>query len=106
MFGAPVGTVNITANGYLVQRTNATTGVVVNTTCRVFNIHLVSSSTASVLTISNGQSGSVYLKLTGTISTGATFDFGVHGVLFPSGAYATVDGNIVSATIVCRGDSA
>lgn len=105
MYGSPAGSVYIAASGYIVQRTNVTTNVGVNTPTRIFNIHLISGGTASVLTISNGQTGNVMLKVTGAINTGSTFDFGVNGVTFPAGAYVTVDVNIVSATINCRGDS-
>lgn len=106
MYGAPVGTINVTSTGQLLTYNNNTDGNIgVDYKCRIFNIHLISSSTASVLTISNGISGSVFIKVTGTISTGVTFDFGINGVVFSSGAYITVDANIVSATIACRADA-
>lgn len=105
MYGSPVGSVNISTSGYLVNRTNVTTGIVVNTPTRIFNMHLISTSTASVITISNGQNGTVYIKETGSISTGKTFDYGINGHSFPAGAYVTVDGNIVTATFACRGDN-
>jgi hypothetical protein len=101
----PVGTINTNATGYLISSTTtdaAGTNVnVVPIGTRIYNIHLISSGTASVLTIANGNGGTTYIKVTGTVSTGATFDFGHHGVTFPAGAYITVDGNIVSTSIAC-----
>lgn len=110
MYGAPVGSLLVTANGQLVTRTNTTTNVVVIPPVRIFNIHLISGGTASVLTLSNnsdinGVGGTVWVKVTGAINTGSTFDFGINGIAFPKGAFITVDVNIVSATISFRADS-
>lgn len=102
MYGMPVGTVYVTTSGYLTTTTINPSNKTVNSPDIIFNIHLISSSTASVLTISNGQTGNVMIKVTGIISTGATFDFGINGMTFPLGAYVTVDGNIVSASIATR----
>lgn len=104
MYGSPVGTLNITGSGYLITHVNSTTSMTTNLSTRVFLVHLISGGSPSVLTISNGQTGSVLLKMTGTANTGVNFDFGINGILFPQSAYATVDGNIVSATIILRGD--
>lgn len=107
MYGAPVGTVSISATGYILSSTTTdAAGTAVNNPIgtRIFNIHLISSGTPSVLNIANGNGGTNYLKLTGTASTGVTFDLGVNGICFPNGAYATVDGNIVTAQINCRSD--
>lgn len=107
MYGAPVGTVNITTSGYLTTTTitdASSTTVSIPTGTRIFHIHLISSSTASVLTIQNGQGGTTFVNETGVISKGADFDFGFHGISFPLGAYVTVDGNIVTAAITCRAD--
>jgi len=108
MYGSPVGTVSISATGYVISSTTTdAAGTTVNNpvSTRIFNIHLISGGTASVLNIANGQGGTNYLKLTcPVVSTGNTFDFGVNGVVFPLGAYATVDGNIVTAQINCRAD--
>lgn len=102
MYGNPVGTIYVTTSGYLTTTVIQPIGKTVNLPDIVFNIHLISGSTASVLTISNGQTGNVMIKITGTISTGQTFDFGINGMTFPLGAYITVDGNIVSASIATR----
>ena len=107
MYGAPTGTVVVTANGYLTTTSVTDAGsttVLLPTGTRVFNIHLVSTSTPSVLKISNGQTGTVAINVTGTASIGSTFDFGFHGHSFPNGAYVTVDANIVTAAISCRAD--
>lgn len=62
---------------------------------RIFMVHIVSGGTASVVSLKNGTaSGSTnYLTLTGTISTGATFNFGDKGILFPSGCFVVTDTN-------------
>ena len=103
MLGVGVGTVNVTANGYLTTSTSSPS-TYLPTGTRVFHIHLISTGTASVLTIQNGQGGTTFIKVTGTVSTGVDFDFGIYGQSFPAGAYVTVDGNIVSAAIVCKAD--
>ena len=66
---------------------------------RVFWIHLISGGTASVLAVHNGTSASdtQILSLTGTISTGATFNF-AGGARFPAGCYVNVDTNISNVT--------
>lgn len=68
---------------------------------RVYNINLISTGTASVIQLKSGTAsgGTIWIQETGTISTGKTFDYGVHGHYFPSGCFVTVDGNIVSAEI-------
>jgi hypothetical protein len=107
MLGVGVGTVNITGSGYLTTSSvtdAAGSTVYLPTGTRIFHIHLISGGSASVLTIQNGQGGTTYIKVTGTANTGADFDFGIYGQSFPLGAYATVDGNIVSAAIVCKAD--
>ena len=107
MLGQTAGTVNITGSGFLISTTitdagSTTVNIPVGT--RIFHIHLISSGTASVLNIANGQGGTNYIKFTGTVSTGADVDFGIYGQSFPNGAYVTVDANIVSASIVCKAD--
>lgn len=106
MYGETGGVIDITASGYLITRTInlLPTSIVENPSTRIFHIHLISGSTASVITISNGQNGTVFIKETGSFSTGADFDYGPFGVTFPMGAYVTVDGNIVSAAITCKAD--
>jgi len=70
---------------------------------RVFNMHLISGGTASVIALINGgSSGTTYIKETGTANTGKTFDYGTEGHLFPNGCYADVDANIVSVLVSCR----
>lgn len=106
MYGETGGVINITASGYLITRTinlvpNAKTEY---PETRIFHIHLISGSTASVIQIANGQGGTNYITETGSFSTGADFDYGPIGITFPKGAYVTVDGNIVSAAITCKAE--
>lgn len=71
---------------------------------RVFSISLISGGTASVLSLYDGTSasGNLQISFTGTASTGAVVNF-AGGMRFPNGCFASVDGNISSATIVfCR----
>lgn len=67
---------------------------------RVFWIHIISGGTASVLAVHNGTSasGTQILSLTGTASTGATFNF-AGGARFPAGCYLNVDANVTSVTV-------
>lgn len=62
---------------------------------RVFMVHIVSGGTPSVVSLKNGTaSGSAnFLTLTGTASTGATFNFGDKGIQFASGCFVVTDTN-------------
>ena len=108
MYGETVGTVSISASGYIISSTTTdAAGVAVNNPkgTRIFHIHLISGGTATVLNISNGLGGTNYIKATAAVvSSGNDFDFGALGMFFPNGAYATVDGNIVTAQIICKQD--
>jgi hypothetical protein len=68
---------------------------------RLYCVSLVSGGTASVLSLLNGSSasGTQYVSITGTISTGVVINF-AGGMRFPDGLYADVDSNISSATFV------
>ena len=62
---------------------------------RIFNIHLVSGSTASTTTFRDGTSasGTAYFQADGLSSKGANFNF-AGGLRFPSGCYMDTDANI------------
>ena len=109
MLGETIGSININSTGYLISRTrqqvdgNVTTTITDYPHTVITHIHLISNAGGgSVLTINNGQTGTQQINLTGTTSKGMDFDFGIWGIDFPEGAYITVDGNIQSATIVCK----
>lgn len=106
MWGETGGTISITASGYLITRTLAMqpSSITQHPETRIFHIHLVSGATASVINIANGQGGTTLITETGSFSTGADFDYGPIGITFPLGAYVTVDGNIVSASITCKAE--
>jgi hypothetical protein len=104
MEGAPVGTIFMTASGYVISTLNTTTGQTNSAPTRVLNVHIISGGTAAVVTFKNGSGGNTYLSLTGTASTGATFDFGHHGHTFPSGCYVTFDANTTSVAVEGRAD--
>lgn len=108
MLGETVGTILVTGSGYLITRVNNINGSTVTEYPEtvITHIHLISTSTASVLTIQNGQGGTTWVSETGTISKGIDFDFGIWGITFPKGAYITADGNIVSAAITCKANKA
>lgn len=67
---------------------------------RVFSIHIISGGTASVLAVYNGTgtNGTQLLSLTGTLSTGATFNF-AGGFRFSAGCYLDVDSNVTSVSV-------
>ena len=108
MLGETVGTISISGNGYLITRVNNINGTTVTEYPEtvITHIHLISSSTASNLTVSNGSGGTVWINITGVVSKGTDFDFGVWGISFPLGAYITVDGNIVTATFTYKANKA
>lgn len=69
---------------------------------RVFAVHIISGGVASVVSLRNGTSASdtAYVTETGTVGTGATFNYGTQGILFPNGCFVDVDGNTTSALVV------
>ena len=89
------GTKIITADG------EATTAGVPT---RVKSIHIISGGggAAVVALNNNGSSGTVYIKETGTVSTGKTFYYGEDGMLFPLGCFVDVDSNTTSVLVCCR----
>lgn len=105
MLGETIGTINVSATGYLITRIeNPASGAITKFPETVItHIHLISTSGGgSVLTIANGQGGTTVVSATGTTSKGIDFDFGIWGITFSSGAYITVDGNISNAAITCK----
>lgn len=107
MLGETVGTLDVTTastTAYLItgKTIDGLSGQPLPT--RIFHIHLVSSSTASNLQIANGSGGTVRINITGTISKGIDFDFGMWGITFPKGASIVTDANIVEAAITCKAD--
>ncbi len=68
---------------------------------RLYCVSLISGGTASVLSLLNGVdgSGTQYVSITGTVSTGIVVNF-AGGLRFPNGLFADVDSNISSATFV------
>lgn len=68
---------------------------------RVFHIHIISGGGGgSVVSLRNGSSGSgtIWITQTGTTSTGATFNYGMQGILFPAGCFVSTDAN--SANVI------
>jgi hypothetical protein len=92
------GSQRITASGIVGPTVD---GVTHPKPIRLFCVSLVSGGTASVLSLLNGTSasGTQYVSITGTISTGTVVNF-AGGLRFPDGLYASADGNISSATFV------
>lgn len=107
MLGETIGTLDFntaSTSGYLITRVENPGNVTRNPHTVITHIHLISSSTASNLQIANGLGGTVRINITGTISKGIDFDFGVWGITFPLGAYVTSDANLVEAAISCKAD--
>ena len=105
MYGAPVGTLQLTSTGgYLITNTNVTTGVVTNEPVRIFHLSLTSGTSASTIQILNGVGGNVVINESGTAVKGAEFDYGFHGHTYPNGAYVVTDANFISGSVAIRGD--
>ncbi len=107
MLGETVGTVSMSASGYVTSTviTDATNNtVLIPKSTRIFHMHLISDTTASNVLVANGQGGTTQINITGTISKGVDFDFGIWGITFPNGAYVTVDAHTVSVQITCKAD--
>lgn len=66
----------------------------------VYGVNIVSDTTAGVVTLRDGTSGSAtaILQLTGTISKGVYIDFG-QGIIFPGGCYVSLDAHVTAATV-------
>lgn len=108
MLGETIGSIiftNSTSSGYLITSTNKTLGITTTPQTRIFHIHLVSTSTASNITIQNGQGGTTYINVIGKIDKGIDFDFGWWGIVFPFGAFVTYDGNQLEGVITCKGET-
>ena len=62
---------------------------------RVFFAHLVSSATASTVSLKNGttSSGTAYAQIDGIASQGVTLNF-AGGMRFPGGCFLDADANI------------
>ena len=87
------GTQNITADGVV-----GTSGAVT----RLFNMHVISTGGGgAVINVRNGTlvTDTIFIKETGTVSTGKTFDYGLHGHVFSSGCYVDIDGNTTSVAV-------
>lgn len=83
----------ITADGVL-----GTSGKAV----RVFNMHVLSGGGGAAipaLRAGTAVGGAIQIQETGTVSTGKTFDYGMHGHYFPTGCFVDVDTNTTSVLI-------
>ncbi len=71
-------------------------------TCRVFSLHIVSSTDTGgvVLLKSGGSSGDVEHKSIGTANSGFTDNI-ENGMQFTNGCFVDVDANVVSVDIQC-----
>lgn len=107
MLGETIGTIDITSSSsteYLITRVeNPASGTVTKfPSTTITHIHLISGSTPSVLTVSNGKTGNVRISCTGIANKGIDFDFGVWGITFSSGAYVTYDSNQTGGGVTCK----
>lgn len=69
---------------------------------RVFTIHILSGGGgAAVVALRAGTAvgGTIQVQETGTVSTGKTFDYGMHGFYFPTGCFVDVDTNTTSVLV-------
>ena len=68
---------------------------------RVFNINVNSGAGGNgVVELRNGgAAGDIYVVVTGTASTGVSFEFGDQGYLFLNGCYANIDANVDSIAV-------
>lgn len=65
---------------------------------RVYMVHVISGAGGgAVVSLRNGgAAGDIWVTVTGTASTGITFDFGHNGIVFSNGCYVDVDANTTS----------
>ena len=69
----------------------------------VYCIHIISGGTAAVVSLRRGTAvtDTIGVTQTGTISTGATFNY-EGGLFFPGGCYVDVDANTTSVLVAYR----
>lgn len=77
------------------------------TAVRVFMMHIISGGTPAVVSLRSGTStaGTIRVTETGTANTGATFTYGMQGLLFPSGCFLDLDGNTTSVLVTFNHNS-
>lgn len=100
MYGAPVGSVLITADNQVitVDRQNGQ-GI------RIFNVHILSGGGGgAIVSFKNGTTvgDTIWITETGTTSTGKTIDYGIQGHFFPNGCFVDIDANTTSVLVSCR----
>jgi hypothetical protein len=68
---------------------------------RVFTVHLISDGTATVTSLRNGTAASAtaFATETGTASTGKTINYGLQGMMFPSGCFLDVDAHCIGGIV-------
>ena len=67
---------------------------------RLFSVHIISGVSVGVVSLkSGGASGTIYVKETGTASTGKTIVYEPNGILFPEGLYLAEDTAPTSTTL-------
>ena len=94
MYGAPVGTRNITTSTQIVP---------VGYHARIFNINFVAAGTSTTVKIlNNGSAGTVFLQEQSVSSNPKTVDYGPQGHEFPNGLYVLLDAQISYATVSYR----
>jgi hypothetical protein len=69
---------------------------------RLFNMHIISGAGGgAIVSVRAGTvvGGTIQITETATASTGKTFDYGMHGHYFPTGAFVDVDTNTTSVLV-------
>lgn len=95
MFGAPVGTINITTSSQIIDKSFKG---------RLFNVNFMSSGTSSTVKFfSNGTApGTLMIQEQNTTSNPRTVDYGLNGYLFDNGIYVQMDGSVAYVTVQYR----
>ncbi len=69
---------------------------------RVYHIHVISGAGGGgIVSLRNGSvvGATAWATVTGTASTGVTFDFGETGILLPAGCFVDIDANVTSVAV-------
>lgn len=71
---------------------------------RIYNIYWVKAAGVEPLVVRSGTAatGTIIISHIPTASTGNLLDFGVEGILFPSGAFFDIAANLTTATFTFR----
>lgn len=95
MYGAPVGTIKVTASSQIIPK---------DYKARLFNVNFMTSGTSTTVQFYSGGTapGTLVIQEQNSSGTPKTVDYGVNGYLFDNGIYIQLDAQASYATVQVR----